>query len=333
MAAGMGILGPWGMQLQNLDMPEVLGNAYEGITREGGGRWDAPDWTQASATDSLHGPYGDRGGPDWVPGTTFERKNQLAAFRDAWTPMIAAFQGTEGFTDNIHSDVAKFLGRDVDGDGVHDPYRFSSAYSTPPAEGETWGRIGAPYVVSVESAERGQPLPGMDGQRHRDVYPDLLRWMLQQSTNDPEGAIAGLASASQQPGWMTFSSSNAAAGQSMGQLDIGQARLEALAGGADLSNEEEKLAGIFMEDIARKNFAVQDVIRPQAEATRRYLNQTPQASDRQMRSRAFTGGPDSRARSTATRSTSGSLLGGEDERRPTRSLLGGRGRSLGIGGY
>jgi hypothetical protein len=311
-------------------------------------RWDAPDYGQALATSMFEGGidldwFPEDAPPEghWRPGYSYNRRDDLASVRDAWRGSMSDFQSSSGFGDNIGLNAARFLNRDVDGDGQPDDFGMSTVYNDPLAEGATWGT--ASSGLFGEGVSRSAAADA-DGMVHQDVYVPLLSWMLQQAEADPEGAVAKVIEQSKGPEFFTGRHGDSdRGGRSLGSLQLTPERLAELQGqgewaeGTDnrlqLTSAEQQIAGLFLEDMAGKRGEVASVIRPQAEATRRYLNQTPQASDRAMRSRAFTGGPDSRARSTATRRTSGSLLGGEDERRPTRSLLGGRGRSLGIGGY
>jgi hypothetical protein len=327
----------------------LLQGLVPGLTAyEHDGRWDAPDWGQALKTDMFESGVGLDWFPDdtppeghWRPGYSYNRRDDLASVRDAWRGSMSEFQSSTGFGDNIGLNAARFLNRDVDGDGQPDDFGMRSAYNEPLAEGETWGKsVGGLFGEGMSRSFAADGEGMFAGTVHQDLYVPLLSWMLQQAEADPEGAIAKVIERSKGPKFFTGRHGDSdRGGDSLGSLQLTPERLAELQGqgswseGLKLTAAEQQLAGLFIEDMAGKRGEVASVIRPQAEATRRYLNQTPQSSDRQMRSRAFTGGPDSRARSTATRRTSGSLLGGEDERRPTRSLLGGRGRSLGIGGY
>lgn len=395
------------------------------------GTWNAPDWGQKLLTDIYTNTGSGEPQEGWTPGYTYNRRDAVSGVRDAWRSNVSEFRSGTGFTDSLNMNTGRFLGRDVDGDGVPDAYNLGSGYNTRPegdvgwgttgsgtgafgqvfgtamnrafagndnfqkiidyseaaaqevnpATGEKWtpadegwetskaGRLNAWTVAAHPIDEWKNEAGNYDGrihlaamaeafpeagivvpdvgetgrtQVHQDIYPDLLQWMLSDAEANPEGAVAQMIAASQEEGFMTFTAGGPNQGRQTGPgLDLSQERLDELRegnldwhSGLPLTSVEQHLAGLFLNDMSGGTGEVAGQLTPIAQALRRFNIQTPQASDRQMRSRAFTGGPDSRARSTSTRRAPGSLLGRDEERRGAkRSLLGGRGRSLGLGGY
>ena len=161
-----------------------------------------------------------------------------------------------------------------------------------------------------------------------DIYPELLSWMVNTANTD-EGLQSAISQVDDQ--WMYR--------EGMG-LDISQTRLEELQAGPQtfgtgmqLTSAEKQLAGLFLEDISPYASNIRQESTPGAQSTRRYMTQTPESSSREMRTRAFSGGPRSRTRGVRRGQSQGSLLGRSSQSRSAGSSLLGSGSSSLGGSY